>query len=755
MTIDELLARLEGVRASGSGHVARCPAHEDRRASLSIGEGDDGTTLIKCFAGCDPSAILAALGLRMRDLFASEPARQRTRGRIAAEYDYRDEAGTLLYQAVRMIPKDFRQRVPDGSGGWSWRLNGVRRVLYRLPELLAADASQTVYIVEGEKDCDRLRSLGLVATTNAGGAGKWRDEYSEHLRGRRVAIIPDHDDPGRKHAEQVARSLAGIAERVNVLSLPDLPPKGDVSDWLGGGGTVEELRALAEAAPEWAPAAESAAPADRANLVPIEAVDDPHRLARICLAERWTREEGATLRYWQGSYWEWTGACYREVPTEEIKARVNALAKAELDRANIEAQIEADDEDGPPPAKKVSTRLVADTVAALGARTLIESSVTMPAWLGAEAPFPAEEILAAPNSLVHIPSLVAGKPYQIPPTPQYFSANSLDYDFLLDAPGTPHWLEFLGQIWPNEPACIELLQEWFGYSLLHDTSQQKILLLVGPKRGGKGTIARQLTRTVGAANVCGPTLSGLGTNFGLWPLIGKSLAIISDARLSGRTDTATVVERLLSISGEDAVTIDRKNMSHVTTRLRTRFLLLTNELPRLSDSSGALASRMLILPMTNSWYGREDTRLTDKLASETPGILLWAIEGWRRLTERGHFVQPEAGREMADELEDLTSPIGAFIRQRCEVGAFEEPCSELFAAWLDWRKDMGREYYHGDSAAFGRNLRAALPKLRKVQHRIGIGAEQRRTWYYQGIRLALDGTRDNPLHAWRARGDLS
>jgi putative DNA primase/helicase len=154
------------------------------------------------------------------------------------------------------------------------------------------------------------------------------------------------------------------------------------------------------------------------------------------------------------------------------------------------------------------------------------------------------------------------------------------------------------------------LQEWFGYCLLPDTSQQKILLMVGPRRSGKGTIACLLRALVGPQNTASPTLAGLGTNFGLWPLLGKTVAIISDARLSGRSDVAPITERLLSISGEDAQNIDRKNMSIVTTTLRVRFMILTNELPRLNDASGALAGRMVLLYMGTSWYGREDKALT-------------------------------------------------------------------------------------------------------------------------------------------------
>jgi hypothetical protein len=171
---------------------------------------------------------------------------------IAATYDYQDEAGCLLFQVVRFAnPKGFAQRRPDGKGGWIWDLRGVSRVLYRLPELVSLDSSETVFVVEGEKDTDNLRDLGLVTTTCPGGAGKWRPAYANVLRGRPVVILPDNDDPGREHACKVARSLAGTAASVKLLALPGLPDGGDVSDWLAAGGTNEKLLRLAEEAPLW------------------------------------------------------------------------------------------------------------------------------------------------------------------------------------------------------------------------------------------------------------------------------------------------------------------------------------------------------------------------------------------------------------------------------------------------------------------------------------------------------------------------
>ena len=221
MTAADVVARFRGARRSGDGWTARCPAHEDRRASLSITEKPD-RTLLHCHAGCDPDAVAGAAGLSLSDLFADAPSTSGPgKPSIAATYDYTDEHGSLLYQVVRYLPKNFRQRKPDGNGGWIWKLGDVRRVAYRVPEVLEAiRVGRMVFIVEGEKDADRLHGLGLAATCNAGGAGKWTVELSEHFRGARVVILPDNDEPGRKHAADVAAKLHGIASEVRIVELP-------------------------------------------------------------------------------------------------------------------------------------------------------------------------------------------------------------------------------------------------------------------------------------------------------------------------------------------------------------------------------------------------------------------------------------------------------------------------------------------------------------------------------------------------------
>jgi putative DNA primase/helicase len=249
---ENVLAKLTNLKPTRDKEwQARCPAHQDDTASLAVKIADDGKLLIKCHAGCTFAAIRDALGLRNGDFFPPRSDSPRPAGggrRMVSAYNYCDEQGEILYQVLRYVPKDFRQRRPDGKGGWDWSMAGVRRVLFGLPELLAADPSRIVFVVEGEKDVLTARKMGLLATTNAGGAGKWCEGYTETLRGRPVIVIPDNDYPGKAHAKLVSEALQGVAKAVRVLELPGLPEHGDLSNWVAMGGTKERLAELLKGA---------------------------------------------------------------------------------------------------------------------------------------------------------------------------------------------------------------------------------------------------------------------------------------------------------------------------------------------------------------------------------------------------------------------------------------------------------------------------------------------------------------------------
>jgi hypothetical protein len=305
--VEALLAKLSDVRKAGSGWSARCPAHEDQRASLSIARGNDGAALVKCHAGCDTSAILAAVGMKLADLFPANggPTRtrngkrtiggrtfrtakdavaelERTHGKQSALWTYHNAQGEPVGVVVRWDKPSGKHIRPVARHADGWRIGAMPepRPLYGLPDLVAANR---VIVTEGEKAADAARALGFVATTSAGGsqaAGKtdWRP-----LAGREVWILPDNDMPGRRYSETVAAILANLtpAPVVRIIELPDLPEHGDIVDWVNAHGDAAELdgmraeiEALAEEVEAWRPDA-----AD--NLAfrpfPVDALPEPLR----------------------------------------------------------------------------------------------------------------------------------------------------------------------------------------------------------------------------------------------------------------------------------------------------------------------------------------------------------------------------------------------------------------------------------------------------------------------------------------------
>lgn len=301
--VARILAEGRRPQRARAGWLTWCPAHDDKKPSLSVSD-EGGRLLVHCHAGCSQDAVIAALkkqGLwshKGNGVNGSEAEKDRAKKNRATEaslgdpeaiYSYHDANGRLLLQVCRFRKPDgdktFRQRRPDPENpdGWIWGLSAgeyyrrkggldwykvsgqppagaevkyfpeCARVIYRLPEILAADPATPVFIPEGEKDCDNLAALGLVATCNPMGAGKWLDDFNQYFRGRRVVILPDNDPPGKAHALKVAQSLHRMAASIKVVNLLGLSEKGDVSDWLDAGGTADKLLALAEAASEWEP----------------------------------------------------------------------------------------------------------------------------------------------------------------------------------------------------------------------------------------------------------------------------------------------------------------------------------------------------------------------------------------------------------------------------------------------------------------------------------------------------------------------
>lgn len=594
------------------------------------------------------------------------------------------------------------------------------------------DGGTAIILTEGEKKALAATQEGFPCIGMAGVFG-WKPRNKEKLnndlnpvawKGRKVYIAFDSDIAENENIQDAESRLASqLIDRgaiVRVVRIPAGPVGADgkaakmgLDDLLVAHGPnfKKVMRGLLDAAGEPEEVDTGHGKPDAKQMDAAPTIQE--------FLETYQQDAVSRLMFWRGQFHFWKHGAYREINPADIRSKMIVYLNERFRKLTMTATSNALDQ--------------------LKAQSILPSDIEPPAWIG-EAPtfkgtagaWDASDCLVAKNGIVHLQNLVGGDEYFHKATPAFFTTNALDYDFQRDAAPPMAWLAFLNQVWEGDADSIRTLQEWFGYCLTLDTRQQKMILLLGPKRSGKGTIARILAATIGPKNCCGPTLASLSTNFGLSPLLGKSVAIINDARLSGRVDGAVVVERLLSITGEDAQTVDRKFLDAVTAKLSTRMMIISNELPRLSDTSGALASRMVVLRMTKSFYGHEDHGLTDKLLGELPGILLWSIEGWRRLRERGYFQQPQSANDMADAMADLASPVGAFVRERCDIGPeFSVRVSAIYQAWEEWCKEKGRRE-PGTEGTFGRDLLAAVPTLSPArQHR--EGSDRFRS--YKGIQL--------------------
>lgn len=397
------------------------------------------------------------------------------------------------------------------------------------------------------------------------------------------------------------------------------------------------------------------------------------------------------------------------------------------------------EESGRMPAPKS----VSEVEDALRAVALVErNTFHPPCWINDDDradTFPPLEVLPCQNGLVHLPT---GK--LLPPTPNFFTRNGLRLDYDPKAPKPEKWLAFLHDLWGHDPEQITLLQEIFGYLLTPDNSRQKFFLLKGVSRGGKGTIIAMLRRLLGPEAVISPKLQDLGTRFGLEGALGKSVAIIADMRLPHqRAGQQDVLSNILRLVGGDPVDVERKFVGGAWTGvLPLRLVIATNEIPALPDQSGALVARLVGLRMSVSFEGREDPALGAKLAPEAPGVLLWAIEGWRRLQRQGHFTVTAEGRELAAEMTGRTAPLLDFLNDCCELVAdARTPQDAVWLRYQDYIAALGMACPYRDNGSFNSALvEAARERIKSV--RPGSGSNRPRYW--KGLRLRAAPKTDEP-----------
>jgi putative DNA primase/helicase len=451
-----------------------------------------------------------------------------------------------------------------------------------------------------------------------------------------------------------------------------------------------------------------------------ETVPSPKRPGAVAdlIAHMLADDEGVHLKHWRDSWFVWrdgrTGGRYQPLEGADNKYAVPDMVRSVLKDAKYTTEPRGENGTTKTVNWDPNTRSVREVTDALAASARPDETMASGSWIGADAEareekMPGPEITCVANGLLWCPTKGGAAARQLMPhTPAFFTTSSVAVGYDPEAV-CPRWSQFLEELWPGDEHSKMLLQEWFGYVLTRSTSLHKILALIGTRRCGKSTASWVLEQLLGGiSQVDHPTMARLAETFGLAPMLGKRLAIVGDARL-GKTDNA-IVEKLLMISGEDPVTVNRKGLAEINVKLDTRIMIVSNSMPDLKDTTGALASRFLPLRIRiEGFYGKEDRNLKGVLGRELPGILRWALEGADRLwANGGKFTLGANTLEDMEEVEREGSKVKAFAMDRLEFGLDEVAVKDdVYRAWEVWCEENG--YMATGKSVFVRDLRDAYP----------------------------------------------
>jgi putative DNA primase/helicase len=577
------------------------------------------------------------------------------KSRIVATYDYVDVDGKLLFQVVRFDPKRFVQRRPDGAGDWIWKRAEVL-VLFHLPELVAAVASgRTIYIAEGEKGVLALESLGVTATCAPGGAGKWRRQYNDVFTGADVVILPDNDPqavtpdgalrwhpdrrpvlPGQDHAADVARHLHGVAARVRVPMLPNLPPKGDVADWIADGGTVAMLEELAASTVATAPPDVEAKAEDLADAAGLVTEDS------VALAFTRTHRDDLRFDHHAGAWYRWTGAAWKKEETKLAFSWARHTARKIAKASGNDKAIGA--------AGKAAFAAGVERFAQADR----DFAVTSKAWDA--DPW----LLGTPGGTV---DLKTGK---LHPARQADHITKLTAVTPAATATCPQWLGFLKQATNGDDELVGFLKRWFGYTLTGITREHALLFVFGDGGNGKG--------------VCMNTVAGIMADYAVNAAMDSftvskgdkhptDMAMLAGARMVMTTEVEegqTWAEaRLKSLTGGDPITARFMRRDFFTFVPAFKLTVSGNHKPALKNVDAAARRRFNLAPFVHR-PAAPDKMLSEKLKAEWPGILRWMIEGCLEW-QRDGLQQPEVVKLATEEYFQAQDTIGKWVAERCKI----------------------------------------------------------------------------------------
>lgn len=775
-------AEYGGSIRSGSGGRFTCPVHADERPSLDVQAGRSVAVIANCKV-CEsvytPHEFLRELSDAIgvpASVFSKKPteteidwgkAAQSTnegsrkngkpfRFKAKYKYAYKDETGVERVRITRA--EDELWEPADGGkpdktfwaehlsviGQWNPGIGPNPRTPYMLQKFSSWQKSGgPLYLVEGEETVKAIVRAGGFATTFFGGAaGRLEPKWTDWFQGwSRVIVWADRDLPGVRRARELVALLKSAGVPVSAVVSATQGRKDDAVEHLAAGlelgsevkltkAVVAEIEAT-EKAHKAALKAESGEPEDDPDdgfNVALGRGEKPPPAVKVAADKPWPipvfyteiaakfRKEYEvdgedTIVRWQDDWWAWSedlNMFYPMSPEDmEITIRGTLIGRKYTN------------EDGDEITYNVTGGQVREVGLALKVGNYRPRSEAVET----------AGLVSFKNGHLRL----SDREF-LPKTPTLFNTSALPFDYSpSDSQANPvEWFKFLDSVgWPEGSPERRLLRQWFGYVLSGETGMQKAMLIVGKTRSGKGVIVRTLRQIVGVANFAGLDLGKFTTNFGLQPAIGKLLISIPDARFGLRSDQmVSVVERLLSITGEDVIDVDRKNRDPWQGQLGARIIMTSNDIPRFVESSNALVNRLLVLQMGHSFLGHEILDLEENhIAPEYAEILRWALEGLEDLHTAHAFTSNDAGKDISHEILLAGSSTRAFAEEHLiEDVKKEEPCDEVYANYRNYCSSHGK--YAVDSATFGRELRQSFADVQRVRSQSG----GLRKWCYRGLR---------------------
>jgi putative DNA primase/helicase len=714
MKIENLKERIQDIKETSPGqYIGKCPAHNDNKASLSISDQDEDRILLYCHAGCSAEYVMGSIGLKLSDLFKSK----KEGSKIKKIYSYENQNRNLEFQTVRREPKGFYQRQPDGKGGWINNLKGKELVIYKLPEVIDAVAQgKTIYITEGEKDVESLMRIGLVATTSPMGAGKWRESYNPYFSKANVVIIPDNDVVGRKHAENIASNLNGIANTLKIIHLKGLKEKGDVSDWLEQGNSVEQLLEICQNAVEWKQSTVTELTATRVKV-------DTFHLTDLGNAKRFVNLYGEKLRFCIDSkkWLVWTGIRWEFDNTFEVirlaKAAVLTIKDDINDpfRANSPSEIQQWAKDSESGHKIRELVKLAESEPGIPVKlSELDSNQWLLNCLNGTINLKTGEL--QPHSKDDLITKLA---------PVHYRANAVSQAFD----------NFIETVLPGME-LRKFVQRAAGYSITGDTGEEKLFFAYGPAATGKSTFINTITKVLGDYACTADFESFVSKQNSSGPrndiarLVGKRFVMGSEVE-NGKKLAEGLVKQL---TGGDTITARFLHQEFFEFKPNFKLWLAANHQPRVDVDDVGMWRRILQIPfVVQIPPDKRDPELKKTLSDldiSGSAILNFLVKGCLEWQGRGLGVPEEVLKSTESYRENMDS-LKDFLEDCCIINPLARvDNTELWSAYEDWCED------NGERGKLGRKTFKS-----KLESK-GIRQERdSKSRYWSGIKLAIESCR--------------